>query len=328
MNAAAHGVRHGLAVDYRRAASDGSEAVRELIRQEALIDTRTSLRALAEYTRAAPPRAVMVGIGLCTSTRLSAALPLDVLGLLMPAERVRQAYGASTLLVLVADQHALYNRFDPLEVERRAQETVAALSRVRAALGLYRLSLVRASRFHRSRAYREVLAEVGERLPARMHPYVERQVADVAYLDRRYDGIVKVGWGRDSSPRPARTDERSFDALVTACFGHQVGYVYCKPGRALSDRARKAAPYIATSSAHRICLRRDEDPAEKLRAAARWASPETIAGVRRHLRRICYAYQRDIRGLRGPLEDRVASIIEHVCAASHRVAPPSLRALG
>ncbi|WP_428262951.1 hypothetical protein [Haliangium sp.] len=290
--------------------------VAEVVRQEALIDTRTSLRALAGLTRAEAPKAVLVGIGLCSQTRLGQALPIDVLGMLLPAERLRHAAGASTLVVLVADVHALANGFDPFAVERRAQHTVTTLLRLRQACGFERMTVIRASSFHRSGAYRDLLGQVAQRLPERQHPYAERQIADVAYLDRRYGGILKVGWVRDSQPRAGGRDERMFDAWTRACFGHEVGFVYCKPGRALADRGRKAAPYITVEPEVRICLRPDEDPVAKLALARGAASDETVRGVRRHLGRLAYAYQKYVAALEGPLEHRVRLMIAHAWAGA------------
>ncbi|ACY16683.1 hypothetical protein [Haliangium ochraceum] len=280
--------------------------------QEPLIDSNTTVDALRQVARPAPPNAVFLGLGLCTRTQLSQALPLDVLGMLLPAERVRQAAGASRLVVLVADEHAQDNGFAAAEVEHRARETVAALTRMRAACGLERMTILRASEFHHGERYRAVRRQVAARLPERAHGYVERQIADVVYLDRVYGGILKVGWVRAGVHRGPRRDELGFDRMVRACFGDDIGFVYCKAGRVLADHARKAPPYIAVEPSLRVCLDPDEDPARKLATAE--VSPDTVRCVRRHLGRLVYTYQRYVDTLRGPLEERVSTVIERVCA--------------
>lgn len=297
------------------------DSVAACVQQEGLVDTRSSLASLRALTRRTPPRAVFVGIGLCTRTQLSEALPLDVLGMLLPAECIRRAAGAGALVVLIADRHALENGFAPLAVERVVQRTTAALARIRQSAGLSRMTVVRASSFHHDERYRAVLAEAARRLEPRRHGYVERQIADVEYLDRVYGGILKVGWVREGAHRGVRRDEVGFDRLARACFGAHVGFVYCKPGRALVDHARKAPPYITVAPARRICLEAGEQPEAKLAGARGVASPETIDGVRRHMRRLVYAYQRHVDRLSGRLEDRVRTIIARASGAPGRAAP-------
>jgi hypothetical protein len=294
------------------------DRVAECVQQEGLIDTGSSLDGLRALTRKTPPRAVFLGLGLCTRSQLAQALPIDVLGMLLPAECIRRAIGASTLIVLVADQHALENGFAPLGVERGVQRTIAALVRLRQRAGLTRMTILRASSFHDDERYQAVLAEVARRLPQRAHAYVERQIADVEYLDRLYGGILKVGWVRSGKHRGVRRDEVGFDRLARACFGAHVGFVYCKPGRALADHARKAPPYITVAPVRRICLDAGEDPAGKLADARAFASPETINGVRGHLRRLVYAYHKHVDVLSGGLEDRVAGIITRTCSGAGR----------
>lgn len=304
---------------------DWMAGVAATVQQESLLDTRSSLASLRGLTRPAPPRAVFVGVGLCTRTQLSQALPLDLLGMLLPAERIRRAAGASTLVVLVADEHAFTNAFEPLRVERCVQATMAGLARLRRACGLDHMTVVRASAFHQGERYRAVLAEARRRIPERAHAYVERQIADVEYLDRVYGGILKVGWVREGAHRGVRRDEVAFDRLARACFGSHVGFVYCKPGRALADGARKAPPYISVEPRRRICLDPGEDPGRKLAEARAFASEETINGVRRHLRRLVYAYDKHVDGLSGRLEERVESMITRVCAAAPQAAAQSKR---
>lgn len=180
------------------------------------------------------------------------------------------------------------------------------------------MTVLRASSFHHDERYRAVLAEAERRLPQAVHGYVARQLADVEYLDQVYGGILKVGWVREGEHRGVRRDEVGFDRLARACFGAHVGFVYCKPGRALADHARKAPPYVTVAPVRRICLEPGEEPAAKLAGARAFASPETIDGVRRHLRRLVYAYQKHVDRLSGRLEDRVRTIIARVCPAADR----------
>ncbi len=286
--------------------------LREALLQEPLIASRPSLIALRQAGRECPG-AVFLGIGLCTRAELSRAMPLDVLGMLLAAEVVRRSVGAACTVVLVADEHARANGLAAAAVASRTLETVQLLTQARAAAGLERMHIVTASQFHASAAYRAALAEVAAHAPRSTHEYVLRQVADVSFFDRAYRGIIKVGWSTDGGGGRAVGGEAFFDERCRKWVGSRVAFVYCKAGRVLDDRRRKAAPYLALEPSQRICLRRDEDVARKLGDAP--ITESTRAGVRNHLKTIVYSYGRLVQPLRGTLEERISELIEQVCSA-------------
>lgn len=278
--------------------------------QEPLVDTAESLRALRRAPLGPRPAAIFAGIGLCTPERLSQALPLDVLGMLIPAELIRRACDAAEVVAVIADRHAAVSGFDDAEVERRA----AAVERILVALSQHPgfcLRVIRASSFHDLGAYRRLRAEVEARLenPA---PYLARQLADTAFLDREYGHIWKLGWSMGRG-RGRRTDEVGFDSMFRACYGDRLGFLYCKPGRSLDDARPRKPPYVAPSPDNRVCLSRAEDPSSKLDRTGRPCSLDTLNGVRRHLGRILYTYNRHLGPLpRGSLESRVTWLIERL----------------
>lgn len=279
------------------------------ILQEPLVESSASLRALKTMRPARRPRSVFLGIGLCSRAQLGAALPVDVLGMLLPAERIRESIGAASLVVLVADQHAVCNGLDPDRVERRARDTVRMLGGIRDALGLAHMRILRASEFHDTSEYRAVLAGVERQAPPGEHAYVTRQIADCEYLHRRCGGIVKVGWCTD---RNGHGGEHVFDRRFRDWIGDHVGFVYCKAGRVLDDHTRKASPYLAVDADARICLAPGENVRAKLHFARAHASEPTICGVRKHLRALTYSACRRVGPIRGSVEDRVQGLISRV----------------
>ena len=273
-------------------------AVVERVAQEPLLHTGASLASLRGARRR--PRAVLVGVGLCNRRRLSTGLPLDVAGLILPAEQLRRAAGADELLLLVADRHALTNRLDPARVEQRARDTVELLRRMSRQCGLG-ARVIRASTFHDRRAYREVLAEIRRRLPG-AHEYVQRQLADCIHFDQLRGGILKVGW---TAGRPAAADEVAFDRRLRGCYDGPISFAYCKPGRTLDGAA--VPPYVSADPDRRICLDAGEDPAGKLADAG---DDRGHRACRRHLKAIAYTYARHVAPLRrGPLEHRLEALI-------------------
>lgn len=283
-----------------------------LVRQSPLLETGLSLEGLQRAQRPRPPAAIFVGVGLCTRARASRAVPFDVLGMLLPAERLRRAIGARELVVLVADSHALINDLDPFQVRALARRWIDTLARLGDSV-LPRLRVLRASQLHATPRYRDVLEEVRRRAPGGAHPYVLREVADIEHLRRELGGVLKVGWAICSCGDRGH-DERFFDARHRAWVGSAVGFVYCKAGRALDDRRPRAAPYITTDPERRICLSPGEDVEAKLARASALghASASTVRGVRKQLKMIARAYRELGHPLRGPVEQRTQTIIDEM----------------
>ena len=285
--------------------------------QHPLIDTRLSAEGLRPADPSRPPKAVYLGLGLCAQDGLSKAIPLDLLGLLLPAEAVRAAAGAEELIVLVADRHALENGFSPTEVEARAAALERTLERLRERCNLRALTIVRASRMHAERAYRDALAMVRRRAGGRQHEYALRQLADAVYLDERCGGLLKVGWALRGADPSRRRDEVAFDLALREVVGDRVPFVYCRPGRALFDESPRVPPYVALRPEARLCIDRPEDALKKLAAAYDRASPDTVQGFRRHLRALLYTYCQAVAPLpRGTIEERAAALAERIGPAT------------
>lgn len=288
--------------------------VRRCVHQEPLVDTRLSLSSLRRIDPSRPPHTIFVGIGLCAREQLSQAVPIDLLGLLLPAEAIRRKAGARELFVLIADSHALENGFAPDEVERRARSVEAVLTRIGARCGLSALTVMRASRFHDEPDYRAALATVSRRARG-LHDYVLRQLADAVYLDGQRGALMKIGWALRGTDPFRQRDEIAFDRALRAAIGDRIGFLYCKPGRSLTDQAPRVPPYVVRRPDARVCLDWREDPASKLAASRHRASEATVAACRRHLKQVIYTYGRLVEPLpRGPLEDRLDALI-------HRLAP-------
>ncbi len=251
------------------------------------------------------PRAVYLGVGLCTRHRLSAGLPLDVLGLLLPAERLRAAVGAEQLVVLIADAHARANGFVAEQVEARARSAALCLRRVRAALGLERLVLVTASRLAAEPGYVAALNRIRSAAPNE-DPYVARQTADVAFLDEALGGLLKVGWTVDpDGTGGGYRDEVAFDQKVGPYSGRSPRFAYVRPGRAFDDRRPKVSPYVGVDRSRRVYLDACETVRAKLARAPQLASKRNVAAVREHLGRVA-----DAAGVApGPLERRLELLL-------------------
>ncbi len=289
------------------------DALGDIVVQHPLLETAASLEGLVSARPGPPPRGVFVGVGVCSRDALSVSLPLDVLGILAPAEEVRRVLAAERLIVLVADAHATAAGFSKGSVRRCADDVVEKLTRAGKALGLTQLHVVRASTLHETSAWQRAFAHVEARAPEDCAPYFVQQTADVAALQAREGGIVKVGWSLGGS-QTTRRDEIAFDRFFVEHVGAEVGFLYTKAGRPLDDRRRKAPPYVTLDPSKRLCLEPDEDVAAKLARAERSTSRATLQGARRYYRALCASASRLSTPLRGPLEERLQDLIGRVFA--------------
>lgn len=252
------------------------------------------------------PGAVYMGIGLCTRHRMAEGLPLDVLGMLLPAERLRAAVGAEHLVVLIADAHARASGFPAEAVARRAAAVERALLRVRLARGLDRLVLIRASALHAEPGYQSALGRVERRAGDEGNTYMHRQTADVAYLDEALGGILKLGWTVDvDGTSGGYRDEVAFDRLVAQWSGRQPAFAYVRCGRALDDRRPKVSPYVGVDRRRRIYLHPGESVRDKLTQGPHIASRRNVAAVRSHLELLAGAWG----ATEGPVEQRVDEVL-------------------
>jgi hypothetical protein len=281
-----------------------------VVTQQSLFETRASLAGLAHLDARLPaPAAVFLGIGLSAPRELSLALPLDTLGMLLAAEQARRAVAAPSMLILLADAHALTNGHDGGAVAERAAAHGRTLGCVIERLGWSHVHVVRARELHALPAHARLHAQIREVAPRDEHPYVTRELADIEYFARHAGSLLKVGWALQSGVGSGLRDERAFDERFRCWVGRHVGFVYCKAGRTLDDQRRKAPPYLVRDPARRVCLIRGEHVREKLERASEHVSVSTVRGVRKHLKAITRSYKQLVRPLSGRVEEQVQTLL-------------------
>lgn len=284
-------------------------ALERLVTQQSLFDTRASLAGLSHIAaQHRAPASVFLGLGLSGHHELSLGLPFDTLGMLFAAEQARRALRAQHTIVLIADSHASCNGHEAGLVAKTARAHEAVLHRVVQRLGWHHVRVVRARDLHALDAHVQLHDHIRRMAPQDAHPYVTREIADIEFFARHSGGILKVGWALQTNEGGA-WDERAFDDRFRRWVGGHVGFVYCKAGRTLDDRRRKAAPYLLRDPARRVCLAPGERVREKLERASVHASVATLRGVRRHLKAITRSYNQLVKPLSGSIEDQAQEVL-------------------
>jgi hypothetical protein len=298
-----------------------------LVEQHPLFETAPSRHALGNGTRALHAKTVFAGVGLVSGSTVSRALPLDVMGLVLSAEQARRTLNAERLIVLVADSHGRCNGAPQELLDRRSAHYVARLRGIADVCGFAHMHVVLASDWERDPAYRRTFEAVQRSVPSDIDPYVLREVADIAHVEREHGGVVKVGWALQRSREHVRRDERTFDETFERWVGGRACFVYSKPGRALDDRRQKVSPYVVADAERRILIDPNEDVAEKLARARQDVSRSTYGGVCNHLKAVTRSYCKLVRQLDGALPQRAQAMIDDALAAPARdeAAPASAR---
>jgi len=291
----------------RRCNVDWKRAIRQTIQQNSLIDTKSSLKALERVSLSSRPMAIFMGIGLCSGTNLSKGLPLDAVGYVLVAEAVRRSIKAKNLIVLIADTHAISCGLPENAVNDSARDVISVIDRLRALGGFTEMKLMKASHLHSRYHYRSIFETVCSRTSAFDHPYFTKEAADIEFIRRQHNTLLKIGWSMGGTK--SLRDERAFDRCYEKWVGNRVAFVYTKPGRTFDDTHPRAVPYIETDLNRRICINKGEKPGEKLRAGLKNASQQNTRAVRTHTKAVCRLYSEMVEPLHGNVETRAERII-------------------
>ncbi len=281
----------------------------ELVSRDPLFEAKSSLSALAsEPAGSDAPLVVTLGVGVCSARgTISRGVPLDLVGLVLSAERVRSRLDAHRVIALVVDAHAARSGVPSAAVAAQTARVEDALLRLSARCRIP-LSIVRGSDLHRTREHARARRAVTEIGGAELADYVMLQTADTHALGLRYGRILKLGWSLGGVA--AERDERFFDRLYRRWLGSSASFVYTRAGLTLSRERPRAAPYVVVQPEARLLCDANEDPGPKLEGASRTLTPDRVRAVRNHYARLARAYSRLGTPLEGPLERRLTGLLD------------------
>lgn len=282
--------------------------LQKLVQNEALIETHPSLAGINSEAVQHRDGTIYYGTGLCTPTKLSLALPFDVLSMVLVSEKIRRDMKMKRIYHQIADTHAKSNKLlSGADIDRLAQNTREALLRMANNLGLENFEVILASEFDQAPEYQEIYRVLG----TGKHDYVRREIADIEWY-RQYRGLtLKVGWIIQSLETNLGFDERIFDREYTKEVGKDVSFIYLKAGRTFDKARPKASPYIHISSEQRLLLVRGEDVKLKLATAEKIWGDKRLGGAMGYFADIVRLYEKLIESLgRISLEDKIEAIID------------------
>ena len=222
---------------------------------------------------------VFVGFGLWSKSHgLSAGLPVDILTMLITADRLRNQISPETgcIYVYIADHLALESREDQPDIGindilARRDETIRIVHEVCEWLKIKNV-VIEDSRALEHSAYPQILHEVESRqsspciqeanLDKTTENYVLKQTALIAFYQQEKNCAIKVSWcfNKDQITHDSRQiindgiknnsyDELWFDAYYTQLLeeNYAIGFVYTQSGISLNNGGSKntSSPYFA-----------------------------------------------------------------------------------
>lgn len=277
------------------------------INQNPLIVTSISLDRINPLLQ--KPKAIMIGIGLCRKTKLSQALPADVLALALSALSLEKHLNIDKTLFLIADTHAIVSGNDKNETMAYANKVIVELKKISNAIGLKNPTILECSKIAEEGRYKEIFHQVKHHCDENENPYVIQQLSDVAYCQKGFGPIIKLGWTIGRTNDEHYRDEVAFDTRYLQIFNHNIGFVYTKSGRSLNSQYPKASPYITTKPEVRLLL--DPNDISKLANAK---DSEAKRGLINFYKLITKEYSKHIYPLRGDFNQRLFLMLNDLLA--------------
>ena len=282
----------------------------KIIRNEALIEAEPTLSVLSESVTETPGGSIYYGTGLTTPKEISVGLPFDVLGMMLTAEKLRQAGGFDNIYHHIADTHAKTNDWiSPEAVDERASQVTAVLDTVKENLGLENFFPILSSSFDGTQEYGELVDSFSG---SEEHEYVRREMADMEWYRTHYGVKIKLGWIIQAKETEMGFDERRFDREYLSFKGPVMSFVYTKPGRTFDPSRPKVSPYIKIEDEGRLMLSPDEDVRQTFESGIERANGDKhLAGARKHLESIVRLYESLYESFgKIDLEDKLQAIIK------------------
>lgn len=265
---------------------DRLTAITKVIRNEALIEAGPSLDFLKPESLEKPGGSIYYGTGLTTPRAISIGLPFDMLGMMLTAEKLRQAGNFEKVYHHIADTHAKTNDWiQPSAVDAIAHKTVATLEQIQHNLGLENFRFVRASSFDASPEYQGLVHSFDS---SPEHEYVRREMADMEWYREMADVRIKMGWIIQAQETDMGFDERRFDREYLRFHPDQMSFIYTKPGRTFDTSRPKASPYISIADESRLMLDPSVNVGEVFEATN---DPKQLGGAAKHLQSIVRLYE-------------------------------------
>jgi len=264
-----------------------------------------------------PPSSLYLGIGLASKGQLSEGLPIDVLSMLLVAEKLGVQ---GTKYLYIADVHARvttppYNEI-PFERGRidhlwlHAHHYARTFGKIITNLGFLNWQIVLASDFYTEEIQDRISSQVtDEKSRERMYSLLE--LVDIEAFETNKDVRLKIGWAFDSR---GNLDETHFDKLYKDRFPEsKMSFLYVKPGMTFNPMKLRMPPYFCDDEEARIEFMRgslvDSGSKGKIERARKKYGEQGIQCYLNYLKNLVRLFDSVAEPTRkGPLEQKLREV--------------------
>ncbi|CEG55708.1 hypothetical protein [Legionella fallonii] len=203
---------------------------------------------------------IYLGIGICSRSSLSLAIPFDIISLILCAESFRRKINAEKVFYIIADTHSLLTGHEPQKVLPYTLNLSYFLDGIFKEWSIPHIGLI--SSFINDIDYSNAWNANGNK------KYMCAELTDMYYFIEKYNVGYKLGWKYNNSLSrskiPVGFDEWHFDKQARK-MNIPLDYCYIKSGHTMSTTTSMVSPYICLDLKNRI-LFKDIQLKEKLTA--------------------------------------------------------------
>lgn len=255
--------------------SQTEKSIKELLQatvmQQSLIDKKATLAGLDKMPPDVTINDIFFGTGISNPQSLTQGVPFDFLLYPLIAAKIQRAIGLPHIHHLIADKHALINKFDAKDVRKTATHIRMQMEDIVSNLNIDNYHIYLSSEVATDRNYQALLDKV-KGMPF-ANEYAWQEAVDVEYFHVTRNVLVKLGWKFAGN---SNFGEDSFDREHNLSFGTNVIPVYTASGKRFDDLKPNTVPYTLypDEMPFRIIIDRNERVVEKKNMQI--CKPETV----------------------------------------------------
>ena len=257
-----------------------------------------------------PSNSLYFGIGLANGHGASQDLPIDVLSMILVAERLGVE---RKKVIVIADIHSRLNRRKAVNPEAFDKDLKyltthykERFNRVVDNLGFGGWKIILASTLF---DYSALFHQAHQNQECRERLYTEMELQDIDFLRTQAKVNLKIGWAFDSS---GNLDEAHFDRLHKQEHPESdMSFIYVKPGITFNPMKMRMSPYFCDDKNARIGLLWHDNVEKKFaRARERWGE-QGISAYRNYLKSLVRLFDSVVEPTRkSPLEQKLQEILD------------------
>lgn len=253
------------------------ETLRSILLQESLIDKSATLPHLDKLTGEAVVKDIYFGTGISKPGEISCGIPFDFLLYPLIANKLRNKLGDGHIYHLIADNHALLNKFDIKTVKKVASNYRKTIEDVVDKMGISNYHIFLSSEISTDKYYKK-LFEIVDKIDFSTE-YAKLEATDIHYFYKTRDVLLKLGWKFKGE---SNFDESFFDEQYKKAFGNNIIPIYTASGKKFINGINDAVPYTLSKNDInvRLLISKDEDILKKI--AEQKCSEQTMKMLQNH----------------------------------------------